>query len=87
MAKDWKQIAKEQKLVIAELKALNREWQRMYARLEKAGWVALKRVGDPAPTRAGYWSLLEASDKASLFYFRETDRLGKLTKRLEVKKA
>jgi hypothetical protein len=66
MAKDWKQVAKEQKLVIAELKALNREheaWdkrqQRMYARLEKA----------------------------SLFYFREMERLGKLVKRLEAKKA
>ena len=66
MAKDWKQVAKEQKLVIAELKALNREheaWdkrqQRMYARLEKT----------------------------SLFYFREMERLDKLVKRLEAKKA
>jgi hypothetical protein len=66
MSKDWKQVAKEQKLVIAELKALNREheaWdkrqQRMYARLEKA----------------------------SLFYFREMERLDKLVKRLEAKKA
>ena len=66
MAKDWKQVAKDQKLVIAELKGHIREheaWdkrqQRMYARLEKA----------------------------SLFYFREMERLGKLVKRLEAKKA
>ena len=65
MAKDWKQVAKEQKLVIAELKAHIREheaWdkrqQRMYGRLEKA----------------------------SLFYFREMERLSKLVKRLEAKK-
>jgi hypothetical protein len=41
-------------------------------------------------TRAGVAddvTLLEAADKASLFYFRETVRLGKLVKRLEAKKA
>jgi hypothetical protein len=66
MAKDWKQVAKDQKLVIAELKDVVREheaWdkrqQRMYVRLEKA----------------------------SLFYFREMERLGKMVKRLEAKKA
>jgi len=66
MAKDWKQVAKDQKLMIAELKTDIREheaWakrqQRMYARLEKA----------------------------SLFYFREMERLDKLVKRLKAKKA
>ena len=43
MAKDWKKVAADQKLVIAELKAMVREheaWdkrqQKEYARLEKA---------------------------------------------------
>jgi uncharacterized protein (DUF305 family) len=85
MAKDWKQVAKAQKREMAEMKATIRKWQRMYARLEKAGWVALRRA-----THAGAAddvTLLEAADKASLFYFRETVRLGKLVKRLEAKKA
>jgi len=85
MSKDWKQVAKAQKREIAELKATIRKWQRMYARLEKAGWGALR-----CATRAGVAddvTLLEAADKASLFYFRETVRLGKLVERLEAKKA
>jgi len=91
MAKDWKQVAKAQKRDMAEMKATIRKWQRMYARLEKAGWGALERLGLPAaahePSGRRNWALLEASDKASLFYFRETERLGKLAKRLEAKKA
>jgi len=85
MAKDWKQVAKAQKREMAEMKATIRKWQRMYARLEKAGWGALR-----CATRAGVAddvTLLEAADKASLFYFRETVRLGKLVERLEAKKA
>jgi len=85
MTKDWKQVAKAQKREIAEMKATIRKWQRMYARLEKAGWGALR-----CATRAGVAddvTLLEAADKASLFYFRETVRLGKLVERLEAKKA
>ena len=85
MSKDWKQVAKAQKREIAEMKATIRKWQRMYARLEKAGWGALRHA-----TRAGVAddvTLLEAADKASLFYFRETVRLGKLVERLEAKKA
>ena len=85
MSKDWKQVAKAQKREIAEMKATIRKWQRMYARLEKAGWGALR-----CATRAGVAddvTLLEAADKASLFYFRETVRLGKLVERLEAKKA
>ena len=85
MAKDWKQVAKAQKREMAEMKATIRKWQRMYARLEKAGWGALR-----CATRAGVAddvTLLEAADKASLFYFRETVRLGKLVQRLEAKKA
>ena len=85
MAKDWKQVVKAQKREIAEMKATIRKWQRMYARLEKAGWGALR-----CATRAGVAddvTLLEAADKASLFYFRETVRLGKLVERLEAKKA
>ena len=85
MAKDWKQVAKAQKREMAEMKATIRKWQRMYARLEKAGWGALERLG--AARAPQNWTLLEASDKASLFYFRETERLGKLAKRLEAKKA
>ena len=57
MAKDWKQVAADQKLMIAELMTIVREheaWdkrqQKEYARLEKA----------------------------SLFYFREMERLGAL---------
>ena len=85
MTKDWKQVAKAQKREMAEMKATIRKWQRMYARLEKAGWGALR-----CATRAGAAddvTLLEAADKASLFYFRETVRLGKLVERLEAKKA
>ena len=85
MAKDWKQVAKDQKREIAKMKATIGKWQRMYARLEKAGWGALR-----CATRAGVAddvTLLEAADKASLFYFRETVRLGKLVERLEAKKA
>jgi len=85
MTKDWKQVAKAQKREMAEMKATIRKWQRMYARLEKAGWGALR-----CATRAGVAddvTLLEAADKASLFYFRETVRLGKLVERLEAKKA
>jgi hypothetical protein len=85
MSKDWKQVAKAQKREMAEMKATIRKWQRMYARLEKAGWGALR-----CATRAGLAddvTLLEAADKASLFYFRETVRLGKLVERLEAKKA
>jgi uncharacterized protein (DUF305 family) len=85
MSKDWKQVAKAQKREMAEMKATIRKWQRMYARLEKAGWGALR-----CATRAGVAddvTLLEAADKASLFYFRETVRLGKLVERLEAKKA
>jgi len=85
MTKDWKQVAKDQKREIAKMKATIGKWQRMYARLEKAGWGALR-----CATRAGVAddvTLLEAADKASLFYFRETVRLGKLVERLEAKKA
>ena len=85
MTKDWKQVAKAQKREMAEMKATIRKWQRMYARLEKAGWGALR-----CATSAGVAddvTLLEAADKASLFYFRETVRLGKLVERLEAKKA
>ncbi len=49
MTKDWKQVAKDQKREIAELKAKLRKQQQMYARLEKAGWSALKQ----RPTRRG----------------------------------
>jgi hypothetical protein len=94
MAKDWKQVAKAQKREMAEMKATIRKWQRMYARLEKAGWGALERLGAARAWNKHRvqmlpqnWPLLEASDKASLFYFREVQRLGKLAKRLEAKKA
>ncbi len=86
MAKDWKQVAKAQKRDMAEMKATIRKWQRMYARLEKAGWGALERLAFRAGA-AQNWTLLEASDRASLFYFREIQRLGKQVKRLEAKKA
>ncbi len=88
MAKDWKQVAQAQKREMAEMKATIREWQRMYARLKKAGWGALKTLD--ASIQAQFIcavSRLEASDKASLFYFREIERLGKQVKRLEAKKA
>jgi hypothetical protein len=85
MAKDWKQVAKAQKREMAEMKATIRKWQRMYARLKKAGWGALKTLD--ASIQAQFVSRLEASDKASLFYFREIERLGKQVKRLEAKKA
>jgi hypothetical protein len=49
MTKDWKQVAKDQKREIAELKAKLRKQQQMYARLEKAGRSALKQ----RPTRLG----------------------------------
>ena len=57
MAKDWKQIAMAQKLVIAELEATIREHEACEKRQQKED---------------------ARLEKASLFYFREMERLGAL---------
>jgi hypothetical protein len=84
MAKDWKQVAKDQKLVIAELKAKLRKQQQIYARLEKAGWSVLEGLADAVENHSQTWALFDASDKALMLYQDETDRLAK---RLEAKKS